>query len=250
MANEEKKPEGAAAANGDANAAKPALNVLAQYVKDLSFESPGAPGSLRARDKAPNIAINVNVNANPLSEKEFDVNLTLSAKASFEKDVLFNVELIYGGGRVGLMGAVADAVQEAGGAVTGIIPDFLMQREVGNTKVDKLEVTDSMHTRKRRMFDLADAFITLSGGLGTLDETIEILTWKQLQLHNKPIVLVNVEGYWDHFVHLVEHQVREGFVRERYLQFFRIVDTVEEVVPALLEDAAAATDQSDRLDRA
>ena len=97
MANEEKKPEGAAAANGDANAAKPALNVLAQYVKDLSFESPGAPGSLRARDKAPNIAINVNVNANPLSEKEFDVNLTLSAKASFEKDVLFNVELIYGG---------------------------------------------------------------------------------------------------------------------------------------------------------
>ncbi|MBU0583840.1 MAG: protein-export chaperone SecB [Alphaproteobacteria bacterium] len=97
MANEDKKPEGAAAANGDANAAKPALNVLAQYVKDLSFESPGAPGSLRARDKAPNIAINVNVNANPLSEKEFDVNLTLSAKASFEKDVLFNVELIYGG---------------------------------------------------------------------------------------------------------------------------------------------------------
>ena len=97
MANEDKKPEGAAAANGDANAAKPALNVLAQYVKDLSFESPGAPGSLRGRDKAPNIAINVNVNANPLSEKEFDVNLTLSAKASFERDVLFNVELIYGG---------------------------------------------------------------------------------------------------------------------------------------------------------
>ena len=93
MANEE-KPAGTTT-NG--NAAKTALNVLAQYVKDLSFESPGAPNSLRGRDKAPGIAINVNVNANPMSEKEFDVNLTLTAKASFEKDVLFNVELVYGG---------------------------------------------------------------------------------------------------------------------------------------------------------
>ena len=93
MANEENKP--AARTNG--NGAKAALNVLAQYVKDLSFESPGAPNSLRGRDKAPGISINVNVNANPLSEKEFDVNLTLSAKASFDKDVLFNVELVYGG---------------------------------------------------------------------------------------------------------------------------------------------------------
>ena len=95
MAKEEKKPEGVATTNGDG--AKAALNVLAQYVKDLSFESPGAPGTLRGRDKAPNIAINVNVNANPISDKEFDVNMTLSAKASFEKDVLFNVELVYGG---------------------------------------------------------------------------------------------------------------------------------------------------------
>ena len=94
MANEEDKPAGATT-NG--NATKTTLNVLAQYVKDLSFESPGAPNSLRGRDKAPGIAINVNVNANPMSEKEFDVNLTLTAKASFEKDVLFNVELVYGG---------------------------------------------------------------------------------------------------------------------------------------------------------
>ncbi|MDQ2634236.1 MAG: protein-export chaperone SecB [Pseudomonadota bacterium] len=94
MANEEEKPAGTVT-NGDG--AKAALNVLAQYVKDLSFESPGAPNSLRGRDKAPNIAINVNVNANPMSDKEFDVLLTLTAKASFEKDVLFNVELVYGG---------------------------------------------------------------------------------------------------------------------------------------------------------
>lgn len=95
MANEEQKPAGAATNGNGAKAA--ALNVLAQYVKDLSFESPGAPNSLRGRDKAPGIAINVNVNANPLSEREFDVTLTLTAKASVENDVLFNVELVYGG---------------------------------------------------------------------------------------------------------------------------------------------------------
>lgn len=89
--------EPAAKANGNGNTAQPTLNVLAQYVKDLSFESPGAPNSLRGRDKAPGININVNVNANPLSDKEFDVNLTLNAKASFDKEVLFNVELVYGG---------------------------------------------------------------------------------------------------------------------------------------------------------
>ncbi|WP_292202617.1 protein-export chaperone SecB, partial [Mesorhizobium sp.] len=87
----------AAAANGNGKQEQPSLNVLAQYVKDLSFESPGAPNSLRGRDKAPGIAINVNVNANPLSDKQFDVNLTLNAKASFDQEVLFNVELVYGG---------------------------------------------------------------------------------------------------------------------------------------------------------
>ena len=95
MASNEDAPVGAA--NGNSNAAQTALNVLAQYVKDLSFESPGAPNSLRGRDKAPGIAINVNVNANPLSDKQFDVNLTLNAKASFDQEVLFNVELVYGG---------------------------------------------------------------------------------------------------------------------------------------------------------
>ncbi|RJT34096.1 protein-export chaperone SecB [Mesorhizobium waimense] len=95
MASKDDAPVGAA--NGNSDAAQPALNVLAQYVKDLSFESPGAPNSLRGRDKAPGIAINVNVNANPLSDKQFDVNLTLNAKASFDQEVLFNVELVYGG---------------------------------------------------------------------------------------------------------------------------------------------------------
>lgn len=158
--------------------------------------------------------------------------------------------MVYGGGAVGLMGVVAQSVLDSGGQVTGIIPDFLDRAEVGKTDLTELIKTETMHDRKAIMAERSDGFVVLPGGLGTLDETFEILTWKQLQLHNKPIVLVNVEGYWDHFVHLVEHQVREGFVRERYLQFFRVVDTVEEVVPALLEDAAAAVDQSDRLDRA
>ena len=97
MASKDDAPVGAANGNGNGSAAQPSLNVLAQYVKDLSFESPGAPNSLRGRDKAPGIAINVNVNANPLSDKQFDVNLTLNAKASFDQEVLFNVELVYGG---------------------------------------------------------------------------------------------------------------------------------------------------------
>jgi len=150
------------------------------------------------------------------------------------------IELVYGGGRVGLMGAVADAVQEAGGKVTGIIPDFLMQREVGNTKVDALEVTDSMHSRKRRMFDLADAFITLPGGLGTLDETIEIITWKQLKLHDKPIVVINVDGYWDLLTASTAHFTDAGFAYASDAELFTVVDGVDAALDALRGTAPAA----------
>ena len=159
------------------------------------------------------------------------------------------IRLVYGGGAVGLMGEVAQAVLDQGGRVTGIIPHFLDQAEVGKSNVTELIRTDNMHERKARMAELSDGFVVLPGGLGTLDETFEILTWKQLQLHDKPIVLLNIEGYWDHFVHLVEHQVREGFVQERYLKFFRIVDHVEEVIPALLEGAAKSDLDRQRLDR-
>lgn len=145
-----------------------------------------------------------------------------------------DIRLVYGGGAVGLMGVVAQSVLDGGGRVTGIIPQFLDDAEVGMTNLTELIRTDNMHNRKAMMAERSDGFVVLPGGLGTLDETFEILTWKQLQLHSKPVVLVNVEGYWDHFVHLVEHQVREGFVRERYLRMFNVVDTVEEVLPALL----------------
>ncbi|NMM44207.1 TIGR00730 family Rossman fold protein [Rhodospirillaceae bacterium KN72] len=159
------------------------------------------------------------------------------------------IRLVYGGGAVGLMGEVAQAVLDKGGRVTGIIPHFLDQAEVGKANLTELIRTDNMHDRKARMAELSDGFVVLPGGLGTLDETFEILTWKQLQLHDKPIVLLNIEGYWDHFVHLVEHQVREGFVQERYLKFFRVVDNVEEVIPTLLEGAAKSDIDRHRLDR-
>ena len=106
-------------------------------------------------------------------------------------------QLVYGGGRVGLMGIIADATLAAGGPVVGIIPEHIQVLEVEHTGLSELLVVDSMHTRKRMMVDRSDAFVVLPGGLGTLDETFEILTWKQLRLHDKPIVVANIDGYWD-----------------------------------------------------
>ncbi len=137
------------------------------------------------------------------------------------------IRLVYGGGRVGLMGAVADAVQEGGGHVTGIIPDFLMQREVGNSKVDVLEVTSNMHTRKHRMFELADAFVSLGGGLGTLDETIEIITWKQLRLHQKPIIVISIDGYWDVLKSATKSFTDAGFAYASDADLFTVVASVD-----------------------
>ncbi|MEP4377582.1 MAG: TIGR00730 family Rossman fold protein [Alphaproteobacteria bacterium] len=123
------------------------------------------------------------------------------------------VQLIYGGGRVGVMGAVADAVLVAGGTVTGVIPDFLMRREHGHHDVTNLEVVASMHERKARMAELSDAFIVLPGGLGTLEELFEIMTWRQLGLHDKPIVVINPDGHWDRLRGLIEDLVAAGYAR-------------------------------------
>jgi len=119
------------------------------------------------------------------------------------------VTLVYGGGRVGLMGLMADACLQAGGAVVGVIPEFLRRWEVGHGAVTELVVVDNMHQRKQTMFDRSDAFAILPGGLGTLDETFEILTWKQLRLHDKPIALIDVAGYWRPFTALFDHVMRE-----------------------------------------
>lgn len=126
------------------------------------------------------------------------------------------IRLVYGGGELGVMGALAEAVMESGGSVTGIIPEHLTRVEKAFTGASELHVVDSMHTRKRMMFDLSDAFAVLPGGMGTLDETFEILTWKQLKLHNKPIVLANLQGYWDPWLGMAEHIMEHGIRPPRH----------------------------------
>ncbi len=134
------------------------------------------------------------------------------------------VGIVFGGGRVGLMGVLADAALSAGGEVIGVIPEHLKAREVGHGAVTRLEVVESMHSRKARMCALADAFCVLPGGLGTLDETFEIITWKQLGLHDKPVVLVNLDGYWTPLLDLIAHQVAAGYVRPRDAALFTVVE--------------------------
>ncbi len=130
------------------------------------------------------------------------------------------IELVYGGGSIGLMGVVADACMEAGGTVIGVIPESLVGREVAGKPVDhraltRLEVVDSMHTRKARMAELADGFIALPGGFGTFEEFCEIITWAQLGFHSKPCGLLNVNGFFDQLLGLFDHAVVEGFLRRQ-----------------------------------
>ena len=143
------------------------------------------------------------------------------------------IRLVYGGGRIGLMGVVADAVLAGGGEVIGIIPEFLKDLEVGNDAVTEQIVTGSMHARKTRMFELADGFVVLPGGLGTLDETLEIITWKQLQLHAKPVVVLNTDGYWSVFEDLIRRTVDSGFAHSAVAELFTMVAKPEDVFPAL-----------------
>ena len=136
------------------------------------------------------------------------------------------IRLVYGGGGIGLMGAVADAALSAGGEVVGIIPEHLQQAELGHRGLTDLKIVDSMHTRKRMMFDLSEAFIVLPGGMGTLDETFEIITWRQLGMHDKPIILVNRGEYWDPFLDLIDHVIDNGFARPAARQLFSVVSGV------------------------
>lgn len=142
--------------------------------------------------------------------------------------------LVYGGGRVGLMGVLADAVLEAGGEAIGVIPEFMMAREVAHDGLTALHVVDSMHARKARMAALADAFVALPGGLGTLDELVEMLTWAQLGLHAKPCGLLNVRGYFDGLLAFVDHAAREGFVRPGHHALLTPDDDPERLLTALL----------------
>ncbi len=143
------------------------------------------------------------------------------------------VSLVFGGGHVGMMGVLADAALQAGGRVVGVIPEHLMRVEMPQRDLSELIVVDSMHTRKRRMFDMAQAFCILPGGLGTLDETFEILTWKQLRLHGKPVVLANLDGYWTPWLKLIDAVIEGGFAHREVARLFTVVETVEEVLPSV-----------------
>ena len=143
------------------------------------------------------------------------------------------IRLVFGGGRIGLMGVLADAVIAGGGRATGVIPEFLMALEVEHEGVDEIVVASSMHERKTRMFELADGFVVLAGGLGTLDEMLEIITWKQLHIHAKPVVVVNTGGYWSTLEDLFRRAIAGGFAHPGVMDLFTVVDTPDEVFAAL-----------------
>ena len=143
------------------------------------------------------------------------------------------VRLVYGGGSVGLMGALARAVLDAGGEVTGIIPRFLERRERMMADLPELVVTEDMHERKMLMFERADAFVALPGGVGTLEEIVEQMTWAQLGRHDKPVLLANVAGFWDPLLRLLEHMRADGFIRGGMEVSYLVADDVREIVPML-----------------
>jgi uncharacterized protein (TIGR00730 family) len=148
------------------------------------------------------------------------------------------IRLVYGGGSVGMMGAVASAVLDNGGSVTGIIPDFLTTREHALNRVQETIVTPDMHERKRLMFERSDAFVALPGGIGTLEELVEQLTWKQLGRHAKPVLLANIDGFWEPLLDLIAHMRATQFIRTGQSVDILKAERVEDILPRLRSAAA------------
>jgi hypothetical protein len=155
-----------------------------------------------------------------------------------------DIGLVYGGGGLGLMGEIARAVIASGGRVTGIIPAFLSEREHMLRDAHEMIVVEDMHQRKKLMFDKSDAFVALPGGIGTLEELVEQLTWAQLGRHRKPVVVVDVEGFWAPLVALLDHMRREAFIREGMGVRLITVSSAEEVLPTVLAAARPASDEA------
>jgi uncharacterized protein (TIGR00730 family) len=144
-----------------------------------------------------------------------------------------DIRLVYGGGSIGLMGAIAESAVEHGGQVTGIIPDFLKARELMFRQAQEIIVTRDMHERKRLMFERADAFVALPGGVGTLEELVEQMTWAQLGRHKKPILMANIDRFWDPLCALLDHMRDMQFIRAGLTVAPLVVDTVDGILPAL-----------------
>jgi hypothetical protein len=157
------------------------------------------------------------------------------------------IRLVYGGGSIGLMGAVATSVLDHGGAVTGIIPDFLTARENALTRVQEMIVTPDMHERKRLMFERSDAFVALPGGIGTLEELVEQLTWKQLGRHAKPVLLANIDSFWEPLLALLAHMRATEFIRPSLGVDILKAERVEDILPRLRAAAARVSDDSRQL---
>lgn len=156
------------------------------------------------------------------------------------------IGLVYGGGNTGLMGAVARAVLDHGGHVTGIIPDFLKSREIMLEEAQETIVVPDMHTRKRLMFERADAFVALPGGVGTLEELVEQMTWAQLGRHNKPILLADIAGFWRPLLALMAHMRETGFIR--YEVHYLVAERISDILPMLDKAAAMAGEAAIELD--
>src|SRR5437660_458241 len=152
------------------------------------------------------------------------------------------IRLVYGGGAVGLMGALAESVLDHGGAVTGVIPDFLVNREHMMARVQERVVTRDMHERKRVMFERADAFVALPGGVGTLEELVEQLTWGQLGRHKKPVLIVNIANFWEPLCQLLEQMERLDFIRAGLPVKLLVAERVEDILPKLLEAARSVSE--------
>jgi uncharacterized protein (TIGR00730 family) len=157
------------------------------------------------------------------------------------------VRLVYGGGSIGLMGAIAEAVRKHGGEATGIIPEFMTKREHPLRLAQELIVTRDMHERKRTMFERADAFVALPGGIGTLEEVVEQLTWAQLGRHKKPILFANINGYWNPLLALIAHMRELEFMPGALRVDFLVADRVEDILPKLREAARGVTEADEKM---
>jgi uncharacterized protein (TIGR00730 family) len=157
------------------------------------------------------------------------------------------IRLVYGGGSIGLMGAIAKSVLDHGGMVTGIIPEFLKARENALTRVQEMIVTPDMHERKRLMFERSDAFVALPGGIGTLEELVEQLTWQQLGRHSKPVLLANVDNFWEPLMALLAHMRATAFIRPTLTVEILKAERVEDILPRLRAAAARAPEGTKEL---
>jgi uncharacterized protein (TIGR00730 family) len=155
-----------------------------------------------------------------------------------------HIRLVYGGGSVGLMGAIAKSALDHGGAVTGIIPDFLRARENALTRVQEMIVTPDMHERKRLMFERSDAFVALPGGVGTLEELVEMMTWQQLGRHAKPILLANIDGFWEPLLALIAHMRSAQFIRANLEVDLLKAERVEDILPRLRAAASRISEEA------